>query len=150
MKTLIIAAAITLSSIAANALPKDSDLWYFVASSDTNGVQYSALKGSGHFAKNDVGYDVYVATGRGVETNGHTNAIMWYVPVESCPLGRGFLVTMDTNGKFLFNTEFALGSGTVASYIAETLCVAMESTKEDVTTKPAAKPTKKSTKNTTV
>ena len=145
MKKLIIAAVVALSAITANAVPKQEDLWINIARSDEDGTVYHGLRDSGHFTNNDDGYPVYAITGRTVKDNS-INGRMWYVLLEQCVAGQGYLVTTDTQGNFLFNTKFAIGLGTVASVIAETICNIAESHPETVAPAPAPAPTKKPTK----
>lgn len=139
MKKLIVIGAIALSMASAFALPKTDDLWILAATDSSTGDRYSVFKGSGNITKNDNGVPVFAVRGRVVKKSGDTIPQMWYVPLESCSAGTGPLVLMDFNGKYLAETTFAFGSGTVGSGIAELLCAAAESALTPSQSKPAPK-----------
>jgi hypothetical protein len=122
----LIAAMIASLALTAHALPKDEDLWTYIAS-HASGDRFSILNKSGIITKNDNGVPVVAVKGRIVaKEGGGITPVSWYVPLESCDAGQGVLVITSPMGDYIDNTQFAFGSGTIAGIIAEVMCGAAE------------------------
>ena len=149
MKKFLIAglAALSLSAI---ALPTDADIWTFIASDNTNGDKYSILNNSGELSKNDNGYPVIFARGRIVKADGTAEAQAWYVPLDQCKRGQGFIVVLDQQGKYLSRAQFAFHSGTIGGFLSEVMCGSAEQMLKEQAVPAQKKPTKKSTPSTAV
>lgn len=72
-----------------------------------------------------------IAIGRIIDSNSQqVIAEQWFVTANACISKRGYLMTLDFDGKLKHRNEFVFGLGTVASDIAEVMCtVAKESGK---------------------
>lgn len=117
--------ALTALSFTANAVPKDSDLWSTLAQSPDDGTIYSILNGSGRITQNDDNVPIVAATGR-MQKGNDKHSVQWYIPIEHCDQGQGVLVVTRLDGTYITNTQFALGLGTIAAVIAETMCNAID------------------------
>jgi hypothetical protein len=133
----LLALAVTSLALTVSALPKDEDLWTFLAADNSNGDRYSVLNKSGTLTKNDNGIPVITARGRIVSKSGTTTPQMWYVPLEHCTAGQGSIVIMDATGNYLSASQFAFNSGTIGGHIAEVMCGAAE---KMMTEQPAQAP----------
>lgn len=114
-------------SLWASAAPTDSDLWTAVAK-DSNGIAYFILNGSLKVVESS-GTQLVVVTGRAVDTNNEPVGLYWYVPMQHCDSGKGIIGTADLRGNTLFQSDFVFGIGTVASFVAEVMCKAVDDTK---------------------
>jgi len=132
-----IAAALAGIALTASALPKDEDIWTFIASNLGTGDRYSIQNKSAEITKNDNGIPVIAVRSRGVDKNGNVTPYRWYVPLNHCDIGQGIVVIMDPHGNYIDKAPFAFGSGTVAGSIAEVMCSVAESMLKEEQSKPS-------------
>lgn len=100
-----------------------ADDWNEVATSDTN--EYLMKYSSFQVARNKAGAEIIMIIGMARPKGGgvgrsHINK--WYVLTSDCRAQYGNMTTLNVDGTFMFDAEYAFGSGTIASKIAETLC----------------------------
>jgi hypothetical protein len=140
-----IAAMVASLAFTAHALPKDEDIWTFIASDSSGNDRYSILNKSGVLTTNDDGIPIIVVQGRIVSKGKHTQPLAWYVPLAHCDNGQGVIVITKTTGEYVDKAAFAFGSGSLAGLIAEVMCGGAEKMLKDKTT-PPQEPTKKQPK----
>lgn len=86
---------------------------------------FSIKEGSLSIEETKGGEGVAAVLGRVNNSDGTILIRQWYVSGEHCQREFGKLVTLDTNGNFEFDNDFAFNSGSVASSIAEMICAAI-------------------------
>lgn len=96
------------------------DDWIEIASSDKS--SHSVKVGTLELVTNKAGEAVVVAVGRVQYSDKTVDISKWYVRTADCDAGYGKLVTLSTDGSFLFDNDFATGGGSVGSAKAEALC----------------------------
>lgn len=112
--------ATMLFAITAIAHAEDSQ-WVQLASTDE--ARWDGMAGTRDAGRTKGGKDITVATGRVYDVKRKTYTFeKWYVTIEHCKQGYGKVVTLDTEGTYKFETDFALSGGSVASTLAGMLC----------------------------
>lgn len=96
------------------------DGWVTVGESEvsTDSIKLDTLE----LSTNKADERVAAAVGRQVSKTGTVTIRKWYVRTADCEAGYGKLVTLSTSGEFIFDNDFAEGSGSMASGKAEALC----------------------------
>lgn len=97
--------------------------WIRIANNDE--YVYEIKRASVEASQTDKGTKVYMAIGRviAVDTKKISGAI-WYVSIDHCRLQRGKFVVLDVSGEYKSDHDFIFGLGTIASTLAETICLA--------------------------
>lgn len=117
MKPLFIA-ILGLFLTTASAQPQ----WIPVAKSKDN-TSWEVQAGSLEFKDTKGGTTVATVTGRVVDLRtSRIDLHKWYVSATDCANGMGKLVTLNISGEFLYDNDFVIGSGNIASELAEAIC----------------------------
>lgn len=97
--------------------------WQSVAVS-SDGLQiYEAKNGSFQVAKSKGGEEIAVVIGKSENKSTSTIEVQkWYVKTADCRAKYGKLVTLDVDGSFKFENDFAEGAGNIAAAKAEFIC----------------------------
>lgn len=101
--------------------------WIQIAASEDNMTEWHAQPGSLEFSKTKGGIPIAVVVGR--ITNKRTSQVdlyKWYVSGADCSKRMGKVATLNISGEFQFDNDFVMGSGNIASAIAETICGAAD------------------------
>lgn len=99
--------------------------WVKITSSDT--CLYEAKTDSLKIARNDGGEVVAtIITRQTCSNRSSIDLNISYVRQRDCSRGAGKLVTLDMSGRKLFDNDFVFSARTVASNIAETICMAAD------------------------
>ena len=95
--------------------------WIIIA--ESNSIIWEGRSGSLHETKNNSNDVISAASGRTTDkASRNIRFEQWYVRVKDCYRGVGKIVTADIDGNFLYDTDFVIDGGNVASSIAEMLC----------------------------
>lgn len=117
MKRIVLFLLSVLISLPTVAEPE----WVTVAESDD--TAWAIQAGSLEQLKTKGGTPIIVVVGR--IANGATRQIdlfKWYVSLEDCRGQMGKLVTLGIDGQYRFENDFVVGSGNIASAVAESIC----------------------------
>lgn len=107
-----------------------SDEWIQIAESDT--AKFSIKVATFEITTNKAGDTVVSAIGRTENADKTINVYKMYVRTRDCDAGYGKLVTLDTSGTFLFENDFASGSGNIGSGKADALCFFHKAVQEEM------------------
>ena len=121
-----IAALISLLLLPTHA--QASEVWLSVGESET--AKFSIKVSTLDFATNKAGESVVTAIGRTENSDKTIDVYKLYVSFTDCDAGYGKLVTLETDGTFQFENDFAEGSGNIGSSKAEALCFFYKKAKE--------------------
>ena len=122
-KLTTLALSFPLVFAAQSTLAKDNG-WYEAAYSADGKETYSMKFGSGERTQNKQGEAMTMVVGK--QYNKKTNKIVlqkWYVTDTDCAQEYGNLVVLTIDGKYLYDAPFAIGSETISSFIAKTICL---------------------------
>ncbi len=94
---------------------------------ETDAMRWDGRAGTVGFGKNRGGENIVYAEGRRfAKDNNHIEFVKWYIKVSDCQRGHGKLVTTSMNGDFKWENDIVLQGGSVASSLADTLCLALK------------------------
>lgn len=96
--------------------------WIDIASNNEN-MKWAVQAGSLDFSKTRGGVAIAVMIGRIIDPR-TSNIILykWYVSASDCQRKMGKVVTLDISGEYQYENDFVMGSGNIASSMAETIC----------------------------
>lgn len=117
--TLTAALILTLWSIAAYAAD-----WRHISSSHHLLTSFEVDVESLAYVENEAGEKVVTADGRMLKADKAIHFETWYVTLKHCKVGRGYLVTLTVDGKYVTSDPFLKDGGSVASIVADNLCQA--------------------------
>lgn len=115
------AALIFTGSVAAGAPG-----WTEVAANASRTAVKEIKDGSFEVSQNKSNEEIAVVTGRtlsGSQTSPSIALEKWYVRTGDCQRGEGKIVTLRLDGEFKYDNDFLLDGGTVASGVAEIICL---------------------------
>lgn len=122
----IITAALFLFSLSTQAWA-DEEWISYASNSDTS---WEIKTGSLNFLPNRNGENIALVLGRSVHSDTSGIAFFkWYVTEDDCAKKMGSFVALSLKGDFLFQQDFVFDGGTVASILAETICLSAEAIK---------------------
>ena len=96
--------------------------WTNVATSK-DGTKWAIQNGSFEFSKTKAGIPIAAVVGRISDPNRNSVSLnKWYVSAEDCSKRMGKVVTTNVSGEYRFESDFVIGSGNIASAMAEAIC----------------------------
>ena len=124
----VLVGAIVCAGVAISAHAQEE--WIEVAKSSASSfsIKLSTLT----FKRNKAEEAIVVGVGRSVDIK--TRAVVieqWYVRTDDCDAELGKLVTLSTDGTYLYENDFVFDGGNVASAKAESLCTFYKAVKEN-------------------
>ena len=127
MKKTILASILALSSITTFAqidqVAPQPSVWTVVSSSKGGNEIYAVRNGSFTLTKNNSGEVIFGVIGRKSLISEKTSEVYkWYVTPRGCLEEAGMITVLDITGKYLYNSGFVFGQGTVGADVAETIC----------------------------
>ncbi len=94
---------------------------------ETDAMRWDGRAGTVAFGKNRGGESIVYAEGRRFsKENNNIEFVKWYIKVSDCQRGYGKLVTTSMSGDFKWENDIVLQGGSVASSLADTLCLALK------------------------
>lgn len=100
--------------------------WIDIASSN-DGKKWAVQAGSLEFSKTKGGASIAVVVGRISDPNTSNITLRkWYVSAGDCSKKMGKVVSLGVSGEYEFENDFVLGSGNIASSMAEAICGAAD------------------------
>lgn len=120
MKKLALCTLITL--VCGSVLAED---WIHSAGNDE--ADFFIKPGSLSFSKNKSKENIAVVTGKLVmKPSTQTTFFKWYVRLAECESKQGKIVSLNLSGEYQYENEFIVGSGTIASINAQSICSAAD------------------------
>lgn len=96
------------------------NVWQQLALNDKSEI---AIKTDSFVKKNINGQELIGVTGRNVDVaSNKTILVNWYVTQAACNKQQGKLITVNIDGSDSYDNNFVLGSGSMGSIIAESIC----------------------------
>lgn len=100
--------------------------WINIASHN-DGTKWAVQAGSLEFSKTKGGISIAVVVGRISDPNTSKISLnKWYVSAGDCSKKMGKVVALDISGEYKYESDFVLGSGNIASSMAEAICGAAD------------------------
>lgn len=111
-----------LTALLATSAHAEGD-WIEIARLE-DGTNWSFRKDSFEFSKNKSGDSIALVIGKHVSPqSGKVFLQKYYVTAKDCARKIGKLVTLNIDGTYEFENDFAFEAGNVASSMAETICL---------------------------
>lgn len=96
--------------------------WVTVVTAENN-VTYEFKTGSFELSKNGAGETIGAVISRTTMPDRSIRLNKKYVRTTECEAGQGKIVTLNLSGEFAYDNDFLFQGGTIASSLAEMLCV---------------------------